>query len=295
MRAQAVIAGAALLLGLLSPRPGVAAAAPRVMSLDQCADQYVLALSPRPAIVGLSPRARNGDSLLAARAVNLPTRRADVESVLAARPQVVIRYWGGDPGLLATLSGRGVRIVSIEEASDFGGVRRNVRAVAAALGRDSDGEAILRHMDAQLAASRGAWRGRGALYLTSGGATAGAGTLIDAILRAAGLRNLAGGVGYHEVSLERLAMNPPSAVVEGFFDSASLDQTHLGPGRHGALDRLTAGRTLVSLPGSLLGCPAWFAGDAVAAIAAAARPVRRAELGAARCRTAPAGTTAPCV
>lgn len=37
--------------------PAGAWAAPRVMSLDSCADQYVLALAPREAIVGLSHRA----------------------------------------------------------------------------------------------------------------------------------------------------------------------------------------------------------------------------------------------
>ena len=53
---------------------GPAQAAPRVMSLDQCADQYVLALSPREAIVGVSPRVDDRDSYLRARAAGLPQR-----------------------------------------------------------------------------------------------------------------------------------------------------------------------------------------------------------------------------
>jgi iron complex transport system substrate-binding protein len=247
-----------------------AVAPPRVMSLDQCADQYVLALSSRTAVVGLSPRALNSDSFLAAQAAGLPIRRADSEAALAANPQVVIRYWGGDPGLLRDLARQGVRIVTIDDATDFPGIRRNVRRVAGALGRPAAGEALIRNMDVRLAASRGAWRGRTALYLTSLGATAGHGTLIDSMMEAAGLRNLAHGAGFHIVSLEQLALDPPSAVVEGFFDPPSGARVHWGPGRHGALRRLTAGRTLVSLPGALLGCPAWFAADAVEIIAAAA-------------------------
>ena len=47
---------------------GGAQARPRIVSLDQCADQYVLALAPRDEIVGLSKRALNADSYLRAEA-----------------------------------------------------------------------------------------------------------------------------------------------------------------------------------------------------------------------------------
>ena len=72
---------------------GAAQAAPRVLSLDQCADQYVLALSPRVSIVGLSTRANDPDSRLRELARGLPLRRTTLESALAARPDLVVRYW----------------------------------------------------------------------------------------------------------------------------------------------------------------------------------------------------------
>lgn len=251
-----------------------ASAVPRVLSLDQCADQYVLALSPRQAIVGLSPRALNADSRLAALARGLPLRRVDAETALAARPQVVVRYWGGDGALLSLMTRRGARIVTIEDAADFDGVRRNVRAVGEALGQPAAAAALIARMDRQLTEARGAWAGRPALYLTSGGATAGPGTLINAILAAAGLRNIETRPGFRAVSLEALVLHPPDAVVEGFFDQASQASVRWGPGRHGVLRRLTRGRALVSLPGSLIGCPAWFAADAAGMVARAA-PGRR--------------------
>jgi iron complex transport system substrate-binding protein len=265
------LAGAvAVAAALATSAASTMAQAQRVLSLDQCADQYVLALTPRTEIVGLSTRARNPDAFLAAVAAGLPRRRADTESALAARPTVVVRYWGGDPGLLADLARRGARIVTIADATNFDGVRRNVRDVAAALGNPGGGRTLIADMDRKLAASRGAWRGRGAVYLTSGGATAGSGTLIDAMMQAAGLTNLTRGTGYRELSLEALQIVPPSAIVEGYFDAAGQAQTHWGPGRHGALQKLAAGRALVSLPATLLGCPAWFAADATSMIAAAA-------------------------
>ena len=261
----------ALLLALCLAFAGPATAASRVYSLDQCADEYVLALSPREAIVGLSKRADDPDSYLAAHAGGLPLRRATTEAVLAARPDIVVRTWGGDARLARTLSQRGISVVQIGDANDFNAIRREVRKVAAALGRVPRGEALIAHMDAQLSASASAWRGAGALYLTSGGFTAGRGTLIDAMLRAAGLTNLASGRGFAPMSAERLVMHPPSAIVEGFFDPTSSAVQSWNPGRVGAVRRVTAGRTVVSLPSTVLGCPGWFAADGAARIAAAAR------------------------
>ena len=244
-------------------------AGPRVYSLDQCADQYVLALSLPADIVGLSRRATKADSYLRADARGLSLRRATSESVLAAGPSVVVRYWGGDRRLLGDLGRRGVRVVVIDDAADFPGVRANVRRVAAAVGQSGKGEGLIADMDARLAVTAGAWRGAGALYLTSGGDTAGDATLIDAMLRAAGLVNLAPGAGFHAFSLERLVLNPPAAVVLGFFDAAQGALQHWSLGRRAPLRRLARRRAIVSLPGAILGCPAWFAADGVAAIARA--------------------------
>lgn len=247
--------------------PVPALAAPAVLALDQCADQYVLALSPREAIVGLSPRADDADSRLRAQAAGLPRRRATLEAALAARPEVVVRYWGGDERLLSALRARGSAVVTIREAAGFEDVRRNIRDVAAALGRVEEGEALVARMDARLARSAGAWQGRGALYLTPSGVTGGPGTLVDAILRGAGLTNLAPGPGFRTVSLEALAMRPPPAVVLGFFDPFMLANNRWGPGGHAVLRGLIDDRTVASLPAATLGCPDWSAAEAVEQLA----------------------------
>lgn len=249
-----------------------AQAAPRVMSLDQCSDQYVLALSPRDAIVGVSSRVDDADSYLRAHADGLPQRRASAEAVLAARPDVVVRYWGGDARLTETLKRRGVRVVRVEEAQDFEGVADNVRRVGQALDQQAAGERIVTRMNAQLAASRNAWGGQTALYLTPSGFTAGKGTLMDAVLAAAGLKSKSGAVGFAQVSLEALALEPPARLVLSFFDDFSRAMERWGPGRHRILDRLARERTVAALPGSISGCPGWFAADGVETLARAARP-----------------------
>ena len=243
--------------------------APRVVSLDQCADQYVLALSPREAIAGLSFRAEAGDSYLAREARGLPKRRATLESLLATQPQVVLREWGGDAQLVRRLQARGVRVTTLQDAADFGGVRTNIRVAAAVLSQQARGEALIQAMDRELAEAGGRPSGKTVAYLTPGGATAGPGTLVDAMLRAAGLRNAEQGPGYRTLSLERLALEPPEALVLGFFDALSLDHTWWSPARTGPL-QAARGRAIASLPGAVLSCPAWFAADGVQTLSKAA-------------------------
>lgn len=259
------------LVAALTLAPGLALAAPRVMSLDSCADQYVLALAPRDSIVGLSHRAVSRDSYMRDAAAGLPLRRATYESLVAARPQVVVRLWGGDARLSKALEKKGVATVTLEDAADFEGVRANVRKVAAALDRPAEGEAIVTRMNAQLARTAGAGKGRSALYLTPGGFTAGSSTLIDAMMKAAGYANASKAPYFAPVSLEGLVMKPPSGVVLGLFDMARAGADRWGPGRHAALQRVVATRTVASLPASVVGCPGWFAADGARMLAEAAR------------------------
>ena len=246
----------------------------RVFSLDQCADQYVIALAPRDAIVGVSPRVDALDSYLGGQSQGLPRRRATAEAVLGAGASVVVREWGGDDRLARTLAERNIQVLQIDEAENFADVRKNIRKIAAGLGRSAAGEQLIARMDAQLAAAAGAWNGREALYLTPGGVTAGSGTLVDAILRSAGLRNLAPGPYFPSVSLEQLVMHPPSGLVLGFFDGPAAGMIW-SPGRSPVVRRLAAERALDSLPAAVLGCPAWFAAEASRSLADKASPARR--------------------
>ena len=237
----------------------------RVVSLDSCADQYVLALAARSQIAGVTARANDADSWMRAAARRAPVVRPGLESLLVVRPDLVVRYWGGDPRLLRALEKRGVEVVQLDDATDFDGVRVNVARVATRLGRPEAGRAVVQGMDADLASARGAWKGASALYVTSGGFTAGKGTLIDAMLAAAGLANAAPAPFFSPVSLERLVFAPPSLFVKGFYDSRHADRR--GVGRSRVLDRMSKGRTAASLPGAMLSCPGWFASRGSRALA----------------------------
>lgn len=262
MRSRGLATMAAL--AWLAAAPATAAPL-RILSLDQCADQYVLALAPE-ADLALSPRADDPDSWLRNAARGRRQVRPTLEAAIAFQPDVVVRYWGGEPRLLAALERQGVRVLLIDDATDMSGVQATLRRVSAGLGRAGRGEALIRHMDARLATiARPAQPRPGALYLTAGGFTAGRETLVGAILIAAGFANLAVSPGFAPVRVERIALNPPSRFVLGFFDQIRADWR--GPGRHPVVRRAAAGRIAARLPAAILSCPAWFAADAAAMLA----------------------------
>lgn len=265
-----LLTAVAVTASLAGPPAGAVETRPlRVMSLDQCGDQYALALAP-DAELALSPRADDPDSWMREAAAGRRRVRPTLEAAIAFEPDVVVRYWGGDARLLARLEARGARVVTIEDATDFAGIRTNIRAAAQALGAEPRGAALIARMDARLrqAAPSSAAPTRRALYLTAGGFTSGPGTLVDSILGAAGLVNAALRPGFAPVSVERIALSPPARFVFGFFDQVRGDWR--GPGRHPVVRRAATGRVAARLPAASLTCPAWFAADAAAMLKAGA-------------------------
>ena len=240
----------------------------RALSLDQCADQYVLALAPE-AELALSSRADDPDSWMRQAARGRPRVRPTLEAAIGFQPDAVVRYWGGEPRLLAALEKRGTRVLAINDATDMDGVRENLKVVSHGLGQEARGAALIAHMDRRLAQAAGGGRGREAVYVTPGGYTTGSGSLIDAILKAAGFRNGVTGSSYQPLGIEKIALSPPVLFVRGFFQQWRADWR--GPGRHPVVARAAKGRTVADLPASTLSCPAWFAADAAALLAEAAR------------------------
>lgn len=236
----------------------------RVMALDQCADQYALALVPDAELL-LSHRADDADSYLKDAAKGHRMVRPSLETAVAERPDVVVRYWGGDARLLRRLERDGITVVTIEDSRDFEGIRDNIRRISSALQVNARGDRMIATMDAKLAASANAGQGRKAAYLTASGFSAGPDTLIDSILRAAGFRNAMTQTGYQPFGLERALLQPPFAIVRGFFEQVFADWR--GTGRHPALNRLHKEQVVADLPASTLTCPAWFAADAVVTLA----------------------------
>jgi iron complex transport system substrate-binding protein len=251
-----------------------ASAAPRrIVSLDYCADQFVLALADRAQIAALSRGSQRDDSYFRARARGLRQTRATLEEVLALRPDLIVRNWGGPADGEAVFARFGVPVLQVGDATDFAAARADLLDAARTLGHGARGAAIAADLDARLARLRAAApRERSpVIYLSAGGAVSGRGTMLDAVIAAGGGRNLRTEPNWAVLPLERMIETPPALIALGFFDTGRTRVNAWSPSSHSAVRRGLADAQTVRLPASAIACEAWFAIDAAERIAEALR------------------------
>jgi iron complex transport system substrate-binding protein len=245
----------------------------RIVSLDYCADQFVLALADRDQIAALSRGAHRDDSYYRARAGGIRQTRGTLEEVLALRPDLVVRNWGGSWDAEAVYARFAVPVLQVGDTPSFDAAREDLLDAARVMGRDERGQAIARDLDVRLARLRAAAPPQAppVMYLSAGGGVAGAGTMMDSVIAAAGGRNVQTAASWTILPLERMIETPPALVALGFFDTGRTAVNAWSPSRHPALRRALAQTRTVSLPTAAISCEAWYAVDAAEILAAALR------------------------
>ncbi|HRQ82370.1 MAG TPA: ABC transporter substrate-binding protein, partial [Azospirillaceae bacterium] len=228
------------LAALASLSPPVWAAPPqRIVSLNLCADQLVALLVEPSRIAALSKLSRDRSlSYVAEMADSLPQAQPNAESVLSFKPDIVLAGRLSATPTVSFLKSKGVPILQISLLSSFDGIRQQTRSVGKALGAEARAEQLIAEMDALLNAdadqgdaSDGGTRPRpSALTWQPGGFTSGSGTLIDAVLDAAGFDNLAsrrGLKGYGFLTLESVVDGRPDLLIsdDALPDPPSLRQS----------------------------------------------------------------------
>ncbi|MGD9979723.1 MAG: ABC transporter substrate-binding protein [Hyphomonadaceae bacterium] len=241
----------------------------RIVSLDYCADQFVLALADRDQIAALSVGSLRDDSYYRSRARGVRRTRGALEDVLALRPDLVVRNWGGPWDAEQVYARFGVPVLQVGDAPDFSSARADLLDAAQTLGHPEDGAAIARDLDARLARLAAHRSNVRVMYLSGGGAVAGSGTMIDSVIAAAGARNIRIEAGWQVLPLERLVQTPPALIALGFFETSRDRVNAWSPSRHPTLRRALANARTVSLPPASIACEAWYAIDAAEIIAAA--------------------------
>lgn len=235
----------------------------RIVSLDYCADQFVLGLADREQIAAVSRGATRDDSYFRTRAAGIRRTRGTLENVVALRPDLVVRSWSGVQST-ERLQRLGFRVLQVGEAESFAGVRNDVTRAAHAFGQEQRGEAILRDLDSRLGRLRSIAPARrpDVMYLTSGGASAGPGTLVNDVITVAGGRNIERQAGWNVLPLERMMAQPPRIVALGFFDTGLTRTTPWTYARHPALTHVLEQARQVRLRSDTISCSGWFAIDA---------------------------------
>ena len=247
----------------------------RIVSLDYCADQYVLKFADREDILALSPDAGKRFSYMRAAAEGIPTVRPRTADVLALQPDLVVRTYGGGHDIADFMKEPGVPVVQIGFPQSIAEVRDEVLRVGTELGKPDEAEKLVGDMDRRLKAlAERSGPQREVLYMTPAGVTAGEGTLVHELFVAAGLRNFQNRPGWNPLPLERLAYDRPDVIAAAFFESKTNHVDNWSAARHPVARAQLRELPVVALEGSWTSCGGWFLLDAVEALATAGENTR---------------------
>ncbi len=248
----------------------------RIVSLDYCADQYLLQLADREQILAISPGGVEDFSYMRDAAIGMPTVRPNAEDVLILEPDLIIRSYGGGPNAAGFFERAGVPVlqlgwISSIDGAEEGSIAQQIAHVADGLGQSERGAALTAEFRSRLAAIRERSSDAATLYMTPAGVTSGPGSLIHEMLIAAGLSNFQEESGWHSLPLERLAYEQPDLVAAAFFDSFFSTPDAWGAAQHPVARAQLTDRDVVPLDGAWTACGGWFILDAVEALAEGAR------------------------
>lgn len=226
LRLHRRIAGLALAAALAAPASARSELPRRIVSVNLCTDQLVLALADREQIAGLSRNARDPEmSAEAGKARGLRILGSSAEELLAIDPDLVVGMPAGRDDAIAALGRERYRVVDLPAANTLAEIFVAIRQTAAAVGHPDRGAALIARMRRDLALVPLSGGGKVAAYYQRRGYLTGTGTLIDDLMRHMGLVNLAAKLGkpmLSQVSLEEMvAARPDYLIVETATDRIS--------------------------------------------------------------------------
>lgn len=204
-------------------RTGVPVRPQRIVSLNLCTDQLLLALADRSQIAALTRNARDTEmSAAAAQAQGITPLRESSEQLFALRPDLILGMPASRHAMLLPLGPANYRTVDLDSAESYDAIVAQIRTVAVAVGHPARGEALIRRMDGELAKIGKLKGGKVAAYYQRRGYMTGTGTLIDDLMSRTGLINLAAKLGkppLSQVGLEEMvASRPDFLIVESATD-----------------------------------------------------------------------------
>jgi iron complex transport system substrate-binding protein len=196
----------------------------RIVSQTLGTDEILLAICDPQRLVALSALADDpqySNVTAAARLVKERTN-AGVEHLLRLRPEVIFVASYSKAGFVELLTAAQAPVFRFAHFDHLDDIKANVRTIGYAIGEDENAEALVQHMERDLARIRVSIpTDRPAVRLMSygqAGYTGGANTLFDAMVQAVGAINIAaehGVTGFRKISSEQLTVWNPQVIVTG--------------------------------------------------------------------------------
>lgn len=228
---------------------------PGIVSLNPCTDAILAEVADPGQILALSAYSSDpaSASMDVSRARRFAATGGTVEEVAALRPALVLGSTFTPPATAAALAALGIRLERFGVAATVEDSTAQVRAIARLAGHPARGEALVRRIEAALAANRPpAGAAVPAIVWQSGGMVPGEATLVADLLRRTGFANAAAARGLGQADLlplEAMLAAPPRVIFAAGSRLSNEDRLL----RHPALAALSATRR-VPLDPALLWC-----------------------------------------
>ena len=189
---------------------------PTIVSLNPCTDAILAEVADPGQLLAISHYSQDArsTSMDVARARRFRATGGTAEEVVALTPDVVVGSSFMAPATLAALTGLGLRVETFGSPTTVAESVAQVRALAALAGHPDRGEALVRRIEASLAAPPGPpvetalWQ--------SGGIVPGKGTLVSDLIQRSGLASYGEARGMAQgdyLPLERIAADPPALLL----------------------------------------------------------------------------------
>ena len=202
---------------------------PRVVSINLCTDQLLLALADPEQVLGLSPFSRDPSrSWVRDAAARYPVLSGTAEEVLVLKPDLVLAGRFTRRATRELLKAHGLKVVEFEAATSIPQVIAQVRRAGALLGQPGRADEKVAEIEAAAARARAAALVRPitVLPLQRRGWVSGRETLMTSFLDTVGLRNAGALLGAQGglVSLEQIVTLKADMLLVSRSETAAEDQ-----------------------------------------------------------------------
>lgn len=234
------------------------AAPGRIVSINACTDQLLLALADREQILAITTYAHDPQmSFYADRAKGITAIRGTAEEVMKLKPDLVLAGSFTRSATREQLVNQGFRIATFPPANSIDDVRSQITEAASLLGHEARGRALIAELDAAFAnlgePLRAPLRG---LQLQRRAFASGSDTLIDDIMQRLGITNAATDLNIQDVgrtSLEAVLKTRPDVLILDKADPGAVDQG-IALLAHPALEHLVPPERRIVVPLNQLVC-----------------------------------------
>jgi iron complex transport system substrate-binding protein len=250
----------------------------RVASMNLSADEILVEILPLDQLVSVTRWADSDSGNINGRVPPSVFRiqKADLEQLVALRPDLVVVSEYTDADFLKQLEKTGMRYHRIEGLATLPGIRRAILDLGRAVAETAAAERVVKSFDAKLedVAKRVAGAKQPRVLYWSSGMTAGGDTAIGSLIECAGARNVGRELGLSGIvppGGERAFVADPDVILVGTWPravEAVKQEPLLGKSR-----AVKQGR-IVALPTSLLVALSQFSADACVELASRFHPER---------------------